>query len=124
MEEGNLTLEKGKSYFIQEALGKDKKHTRLFLSDDLRETIKEIVNEEDFSSTIVINQEELESRVGFIMSEICDVILEKKYKLVISESETLLRSPEESLISVKRESDDSPNPPQIDNKLKEDADFS
>ena len=109
MEEGNLTLEKGKSYFIQEALGKDKKHTRLFLSDELRETIKGIVNEEDFSNTIVINQEELKSRISFIMSEICDVILEKKYKLIISESETLLRSPEESLIADKQNPQDNNN---------------
>ena len=82
LEEGNLKIGKGDKVFVQEALGKGEEHTRLFLSDELREKIKDIVSEEGFSSTIVLNQEELESKVDFIMSDICDVILEKKYKLI------------------------------------------
>ena len=81
-QEGNLKLENEQRYFIQESLGKDKEHTRLFLSNRLREQIRECVNEEQFNSTIVINQEELESRVDFIMSFIADTILNKDYAII------------------------------------------
>ena len=81
-DEGNLKLENEQRYFIQESLGKCKKHTKLFLSNRLREQIKGCVNEEQFSSTIVINQEELESKVDFIMSFIADTILNKDYAII------------------------------------------
>src|SRR3990167_6568857 len=44
LEEGNLKIGKGDRVFIQEALGKGEEHTKLFLSDKSRETIKGIVN--------------------------------------------------------------------------------
>ena len=77
MEEGNLKMEAGKLYFVQEMLDKEK-NIKIFLSDELRQKVFDIIRDESVDA------------VDFIMSEICDVISDKKYKLLNEDKTQIL----------------------------------
>jgi len=65
--------------------------------------------------------------LGYELSpQYCKIATERLSQEILCFPETLLSQPstEGSLISVKRESDDSPNSPHIDNKEREEANFS
>ena len=113
-------LKADESYFISKYFNKKKE---ILIPQEVEQEIYDIIRDESqdkFNPTRRINEEDIQSSVSFIMSLIADVIIDERYLIKPFDSTLLTQSSAEgSLISVKRDSAESSNPPANDERKKE-----